>query len=108
MTADKSHATDHSIEKQSVKPGDKPPAGTPITEKADNTIQQRLQEREALKAYRLTRDPNNAFSIDMGNGSEVKDKRPVVQPETASNWLSETPPTTVIEELAKLAQLVRH
>jgi hypothetical protein len=77
MTADKSHPTDQGTEKHSVKLGDKPPAGMPITEKADNTIQQRFQEREALKVYRFTRDPNNSFSIDMGDGSEVKDKRPL-------------------------------
>jgi hypothetical protein len=77
MTADKSHATDQGAEKHSVKPGDKPPAGTPITEKADNAVQQRLQERAALTTFRLTRDPSNAFAIDMGDGSEVKDKRPM-------------------------------
>lgn len=29
MTADKPHAADQTFEKQSVVPGDKPPAGTP-------------------------------------------------------------------------------
>jgi hypothetical protein len=88
MTADKTQATEHGIEKQSVKPGDKPPAGTPITEKSDNAVQQRLQQREALSAYRLTKDPNNAFSIDMGNGAEVKDKRPLLSSESGSSGLA--------------------
>ncbi|HEY9684942.1 MAG TPA: hypothetical protein V6C86_25420 [Oculatellaceae cyanobacterium] len=88
MTTDKSHTSDHGVEKQSVKPGDKPPPGTPITEKADNSIQQRLQEREAFKTFRLTRDPNNAFAIDMGNGSEVKDKRPMQKDEPPSSTIN--------------------
>jgi hypothetical protein len=64
-------------EKHSDGNGDKPVAGAPITRKADNATQQRLKEREALQAFRLTKDPNNSFSIDMSDGTAVTDKRPI-------------------------------
>jgi hypothetical protein len=105
MTADKSQPAEHGIEKQSVKPGDKPPAGTPITEQADNVIQQRLKAREALQAFRPTRDTSNSFRIDMGDGSEVKDKRPINQVEIVAAGLAGTAPQAGVGEAGKLAPI---
>jgi hypothetical protein len=58
---------------------------TPIVGKTENTIQRRLEERQAFKAFRLTRDPGNAFAIAMGDGSVVQDKRPIASKQTDSN-----------------------
>lgn len=77
MTDDKFRATEHGIEKQSVKPGDKPPAGSAITSKQANRIQQLQERREALATARLTQDPEKGLKIDMGDGRVVEDKRPV-------------------------------
>jgi hypothetical protein len=105
MTADKSQPAEHSIEKQSVKPGDKPPAGTLITEQADNVIQQRLKAREALQAFRPTRDPSNSFRIDMGDGSEVKDTRPINQVEIVASGLAGMAPQVGVGEAGQLAPI---
>lgn len=74
MTADKPQPAEQHLEKQSPK-GDKPPAGTPITNKDDNRIQQLQERREALATARLTQDPNKGLKIDMGDGRVVEDAR---------------------------------
>lgn len=74
---------DQGTEKQAIRPGDKAPAGTAITSKDDNRIQQLQEKREALATDRLTKDPNNGLKIDMGNGKVVEDKRPVKAAEQA-------------------------
>jgi hypothetical protein len=77
MSADSPNPPEHGIEKQTARPGDKPPPGTPITNKSDNAIQQRAEQLEALRTKRLTQDPSNAFGIDLGGGKTVQDKRPL-------------------------------
>lgn len=71
---DKPQPAEQHLEKQSQK-GDKPPAGTPITNKDDNRIQQLQEKREALATARLTQDPNKGLKIDMGDGRVVEDAR---------------------------------
>lgn len=61
------------------KGGDQQVAGKPITDKADNAHQQRLEQQSAAKAFRFTKDGGNAFTIDMGEGKAVQDKRPLQQ-----------------------------
>jgi hypothetical protein len=36
-----------------------------------------MEARQALRAFRFTRDPRNAFSISMDEGLVVSDKRPI-------------------------------
>lgn len=73
---DKPHPPEKLAEKQSAD-GDKPPAGTPITSKDANRLQQLQERREALATARLTQDPNNGLRIDTGNGRVVEDARPI-------------------------------
>ena len=63
-------------EKSHLKPTEPTPAGTAITDKADNAVQQRQETLLAAKAFRFTKG-DNPFTIDMGDGSTVKDKRPI-------------------------------
>lgn len=72
---DKPQPAEQHLEKQQSPKGDKPPAGTPITNKDDNRIQQLQEKREALATARLTQDPNKGLKIDMGDGRVVEDAR---------------------------------
>lgn len=72
--SEKQQPTEKHVEKQS-NPGDKAPAGTAITHKDDNRIQQLQERREALATARLTKDPSKGLQIDMGNGTVVEDAR---------------------------------
>jgi hypothetical protein len=53
---------------------DKSVAGVPITKPEDNAIQQRSKQREALQAYRFTRDKHNQFTIE-DSGHIHRDQR---------------------------------
>ena len=82
MTVNDTHhgATEKHLENHQS--GDHQVAGKPITDKADNAAQQRLEHQTAAKAFRFTKDGGNAFSIDMGDGkAAVNDKRPLRQEE---------------------------
>jgi hypothetical protein len=43
----------------------------------DTALARKVEEQVAYKALRLTREKDMPFAIDMGNGSEVTDKRPL-------------------------------
>jgi hypothetical protein len=58
------------------KTGDHQVAGTPITNAEDNAHQQRQEKLTAAKAFRFTAGDAAPFTIDMGNGEKVQDKRP--------------------------------
>jgi hypothetical protein len=71
---------------ESVKPqtsGDHQVAGTPITKTEDNAQQQRQEKLTAAKAFRFTSGDAAPFTIDMGNGEKVQDKRPLRQENSA-------------------------
>jgi hypothetical protein len=64
------------LEQKPEKSGDHQVAGTPITKTEDNAHQQRQEKANALKAFRFTKD-GAPFTLDMGNGEKVQDKRPL-------------------------------
>ena len=70
-------------EQQKGPEGDKATAGKPILSKDDNSIQQNMAAREALKAFRFTKDKHNSFSINMSDGTMVSDNRPFSTPPSA-------------------------
>ena len=51
-----------------------------INDKNDNVMQLRLQERQSLSSLRLTRDPNNSFTIDMGANVQARNLRSLSAP----------------------------
>jgi hypothetical protein len=59
--------------------------GEPITEKRENDSHQREQNKLALKSFRLTRDESNSFSIQMDDGSTVKDRRAIASKESCGS-----------------------
>jgi hypothetical protein len=65
------------IEKSKTSEQDKPALAEPIVDSASNVIRRRQIESESLKSFRLTRDPRNSFSIDLGAGVTVADARPI-------------------------------
>jgi DNA-directed RNA polymerase subunit L len=75
---------DKHLEQKPEKSGDHQVAGTPITKSEDNAHQQRQEKLLASKAYRFTKG-DNAFTIDMGNGEKVQDKRPMKSEPSAAN-----------------------
>jgi hypothetical protein len=105
MTINDGHSQNHEKQLESHKSGDQQVAGKPITEKADNAQQQRLEQQTALKAFRFTKDGGNAFTIDMGDGkAAVQDKRPLQQDESGTRDLVPArfyPKTGKTEELGK-------
>jgi hypothetical protein len=44
----------------------------------DTALAKKAEEQVAYKALRLTREKDNPFAIDMGNGNQVTDKRPLM------------------------------
>jgi hypothetical protein len=72
------------IEHQQTEAGDHAHVGKPITTPEDNARHERQQKLDMAKSFRLTNDKSNSFTIDMGDGSHVKDKRPVSDPENLS------------------------
>jgi hypothetical protein len=69
---------DKHLEKEQPKSGDHQVAGTPITKTEDNALKQHQEMKDAIKSYRLTKG-ENPFTIDMGNGEKVQDKRPLIK-----------------------------
>ncbi|HEY9759914.1 MAG TPA: hypothetical protein V6C97_32440 [Oculatellaceae cyanobacterium] len=67
------------------KSGDHQVAGTPITNTEDNAHQQRQEKITASKAFRFTSGDSAPFTIDMGNGEKVQDKRPIRQEASAGD-----------------------
>jgi hypothetical protein len=59
-----------------LKSGDQQVAGSPISNPADNAQHQRQEKLTALKAFRFTSGDSAPFTIDMGYGQKVQDKRP--------------------------------
>jgi hypothetical protein len=77
MTGNNIHGRpEQEAEKSHLKPTEHPPAGTAITDKAENAVQQRQETLLAAKAFRFTKG-DNPFTIDKGDGSTVKDRRPL-------------------------------
>ncbi len=76
MTINEKH-----LEQKHEKGGEQQVAGTPITKTEDNAHQQRQEIQNAMKAYRFTKG-DNPFTIDMGDGGTVVDKRPMHQEHT--------------------------
>ena len=56
--------------------GDAAPAGTPIADKSDNKLQDKIKLSDSLKAFRFTKDGQNSFTI-VSDNIEVSDKRPL-------------------------------
>lgn len=56
--------------------GDAAPAGSPITDKGDNALQDKIKVSDALKAFRFTKDGQNSFTI-VDEKTEVSDRRPL-------------------------------
>ncbi|HEY9758826.1 MAG TPA: hypothetical protein V6C97_26900 [Oculatellaceae cyanobacterium] len=79
MTINDRHQQNHEKQLEGQKSGDQQVAGKPITDKADNAHQQRLEQQTAAKAFRFTKDGGNSFTLDMGDGKTVQDKRPLQQ-----------------------------
>jgi hypothetical protein len=77
MTINDKHQGSSEKHLEGQKSGDQQVAGKPITDKHDNAQQQRLEQLSAAKAFRFTKDGGNAFTIDMGEGKAVQDKRPI-------------------------------
>lgn len=67
---------DKHLEQKHEKGGEQQITGTPITKTEDNAHQQRQEMQNAMKAYRFTKG-DNPFTIDMGDGGKVVDKRPM-------------------------------
>jgi hypothetical protein len=67
---------DKHLEKEQPKSGDHQVAGAPITKTEDNALKQHQEMKDAIKSYRLTKG-ENPFTIDMGNGEKIQDKRPL-------------------------------
>ncbi|HEY9680583.1 MAG TPA: hypothetical protein V6C86_03230 [Oculatellaceae cyanobacterium] len=72
------------------KSGDHQVAGTPITNTEDNAHQQRQEKITASKAFRFTSGDSAPFTIDMGNGEKVQDKRPIRQEASANGQTAAT------------------
>jgi hypothetical protein len=72
------------IEHRQPEAGDQAQAGKPITTPEDNARHERQQKLDVAKSFRLTTDKNNSFILDMGNGNQVKDNRPVSNQEKLS------------------------
>ena len=60
-------------------------AGKPITTPEDNASHERQQKLDMAKSFRLTTDKNNSFTLDMGDGSHVRDGRLVSNQEKVSS-----------------------
>jgi hypothetical protein len=65
------------IEKPATHTGENVTVGKPITDEKDNKHHEREQAKLMVKALRFTKDESNAFKIDMGNGAEIMDSRPI-------------------------------
>jgi hypothetical protein len=76
---------DKGTAERSLRANDSAVPNSAICDKNDNVMQLRLREKQALGCLRLTRDPNNAFSIDMGGDVRICDRRPVRIPEHQTN-----------------------
>ena len=48
-----------------------------VEDSKDNLVRRRADEEVAMKAFRLTREKDQQFSIDLGDGRVVLDKRPL-------------------------------
>ncbi len=75
MTKDNHAKPEQKVEAGTDGPTEHAAAQNVIKTATENELQQRLKERDSLKAFRFTRDPANSFCIDMGDGSEARDKR---------------------------------
>ncbi len=75
--ANNQHEMGDAAEKKQLKPSDKPPTGTPIVTEKDNNLQQKQESQTAMQAKRFTGPLDVAFTIDMGDGKLVGDKRPL-------------------------------
>jgi hypothetical protein len=67
---------DRHLEKEQPKSGEHQVVGAPITRTEDNALKQHQEMKDAIKSYRLTKG-DNPFTIDMGAGEKVQDKRPL-------------------------------
>jgi hypothetical protein len=65
-------------------------SGKPITNVEDNAKHEREQARLTMKAFRLTSDKSNQFTIDQGDGKEVTDRRPIKNAEQPNESAGET------------------
>jgi hypothetical protein len=63
-------------------------AGKPILNGTENATQQRIEKQTAARAHRFTKG-DNPFTIDMGNGSTVRDARPQSPQEHDKQLLAE-------------------
>jgi hypothetical protein len=75
---------DKHLEKEQPKSGDHQIAGAPITKTEDNALKQHQEIKDAIKSYRLTKG-ENPFTIDMGNGEKIQDKRPLSKESTGED-----------------------
>jgi hypothetical protein len=70
-------SNEKNLEKKATTSADSAHVAKPITSAEDNAKHEREQARLIIKAFRLTTDRNNSFTIDMGDGKQVQDKRPI-------------------------------
>ena len=97
----------HLEQQKPEKSGDHQVAGTPITNTEDNAHQQRQEKLTALKAYRFTKGDAAPFTIDMGNGEKVQDKRPLKNSEqqNQSEGSRDLVPARMDEKTGKVEEL---
>ena len=68
-------SNDKHLEQKESKSVEHQSAGAPITGAADNALQSRQEKMLASKAFRFSVD--NPFTIEMGNGEKIQDRRPL-------------------------------
>jgi hypothetical protein len=71
------HDANDAAEKRQIKPSAKAPDGAPITTEKDNKIKVQQENQTASTAKRFTGPYDVPFTIDMGDGQLVQDKRPI-------------------------------
>jgi hypothetical protein len=74
--SDKPKSGEQSLDKHSEK-ATKPVADGAVMSQEDNRLQQLREKRDALAAKRLTLDPNNGFTLDLGGGKAIQDQREI-------------------------------
>ncbi len=77
MTTNGHRSGEQALDKKESNGSAKPLPDATITNQCDSDIHRRQQARDAIKAYRLTKDRNNTFEINMGAGQTTRDKRPL-------------------------------
>ena len=66
------------------KAAEKPVAGAPITDKADNSRQDVVKQADAIRSFKLTKEGQNSFTL-VDDSKEIKDSRPLRRDESQAS-----------------------